>query len=465
MARLPLRDIAEKLTSAADPERVVDHALSYLEALQPDWRASIALRDPARDALVACWRREQGRLVRKDLSLPVSQLPARFVRKYLQPSAAFNGEDRRSIMARLFQTQPAYEADRSEAAQLNPIAPGSGWQSAVVLPLADQDDLIAVLVLASPRARAFTAAVVDDLQPMRHLTTLALSRRLHINGRPTPESRAQREQQQRMQAALQQQLREREAAIEAYEAHLEEMRLSSETMTRELTEFRRRAEVAEAGFSEVASKQDALEEQAAGAGEHLSEAFAQLAELQARLGDRERTLGFVREALSVLSAEEGPQDATRALVQWFGDQFEVGRVSVMRLDRGGSLRVHAACGMDPALAASAHVAVGQGVSGWVAQHRRPLLVRGRAQTAVPFTDPDSYENDSFVSVPLMHAGHLMGVLNLSNKRGGDTFTESDLERAELAGALLAATLARRTTSAPPVTRPRFEVRGAKARAA
>lgn len=464
MARLPLRDIAEKLTSAPDPESVVDHALAYLEALQPDWRASLSLRDPARDALVACWRRERGQLVRKDLSMPVDQLPARFVRKYLQPSAHFNGEDRRSLMTRLFQTQPAYEADRFEAPQLNPITPASGWQSAIVLPLADQDDLLAVLVLASPRPRAFTAAVVDELQPVRHLTALALSRRLHVNGRSTPETRAQREQQQRLQSALQQQLREREASLEAYEASIHEHTLRIEAMTRELTELRHRAMAAESDREQVERRQGALEEQAAGAGEHLSEAFAQLAETQAMLGERERTLGFVREALSVLSAEEGPQDATRALVQWFGEQFEVGRVSVMRLDRGGSLRVHAACGLDPTLAARASVAVGQGVAGWVAQHRRPLLVRDRAQATVPFTAPESYDNDSFVSVPLMHAGHLMGVLNLSNKRGGESFTESDLERAELAGALLAATLARRTATAAPVTLPRVEVRG-RARAA
>ena len=465
MARLPLRDIAEKLTSAADPESVVQHALAYLEALQTDWRASLALRDPARDALVAAWRLERGQLVRKDLALPIGELPARFVRKYLQPSAHFNGEDRRSLMARLFQTQPAYEADRFEAPQLNPIAPASGWQSAIVLPLADQDDLLAVLVLASPKARAFTAATVDELQPVRHLTTLALSRRLHMNGRPTPEMRSQREQQLRLQAALQQQLRERESAIEAYEGTLQEHTLRIESMTRELTVLRHAAQSAEADRSQVEERQAALEQQAVGAGEHLAEAYAQLAEAQATLGERERTLGFVREALSVLSAEEGPQDATRALVQWFGEQFEVGRVSVMRLEKEGALRVHAACGLDPALAARATVPVGKGVAGWVAQHRRPLLVRDRDQAAVPFTAPDTYETDSFVSVPLMHAGHLMGVLNLSNKRGGETFTESDLERAELAGALLAATLARRASSAAPVTRPRFEVRGGLSKAA
>lgn len=465
MTRLPLRDIAEQFTSATDPERVVQQALAYLEALQPDWRASLSLRDPGRDALVACWRLERGQLVRKDLSLPVAQLPARFVRKYLQPSAHFNGEDRRSLMARLFQSQPAYEADRFEAPQLNPIAPASGWQSAIVLPLADQDDLIAVLVLASPRARAFPAAVVDDLQPIRHLTTLALSRRLHMNGRPTPEMRLQREQQQRIQAALQQQLREREAAIEAYEAAVQEHTLRAQALARELAESKRAAEAALVEREQVERRQGALEEQAVGAGEHLAEAYAQLAESQAALADRERTLGFVREALSVLSAEEGPQDATRALVQWFGRQFEVGRVSVMRLEHEGSLRVHAACGLDPALAARASVPMGQGVAGWVAQHRRPLLVRERTQTVVPFTAPEDYENDSFVSVPLLHAGHLMGVLNLSNKRGGESFTESDLERAELAGALLAATLARRASTAAPVTKPRFEVRGRVARAA
>jgi hypothetical protein len=69
-------------------------------------------------------------------------------------------------------------------------------------------------------------------------------------------------------------------------------------------------------------------------------------------------------------------------------------------------------------------------------------------------------------VPLLHAGRLVGVLNLSNKHDGECFGTTDLERAELAGALLAATLARRAAPTQvPAPAGRFEVRGEAARAA
>jgi GAF domain-containing protein len=62
-----------------------------------------------------------------------------------------------------------------------------------------------------------------------------------------------------------------------------------------------------------------------------------------------------------------------------------------------------------------------------------------------------YNSDSFIVVPLLYNGHLHGVLSLSNKRDGEPFNDLDLDRASLAGAALAATLAshemaRRATS-------------------
>jgi signal transduction protein with GAF and PtsI domain len=49
---------------------------------------------------------------------------------------------------------------------------------------------------------------------------------------------------------------------------------------------------------------------------------------------------------------------------------------------------------------------------------------------------DHYNSDSFVSVPLVHRNRLLGVLNLSNKRDGKAFDETDLDRAMMASAVL-----------------------------
>ena len=68
------------------------------------------------------------------------------------------------------------------------------------------------------------------------------------------------------------------------------------------------------------------------------------------------------------------------------------------------------------------------------------------------TGVDRYNSDSFVSVPLIHQNRLLGVLNLSNKRDGKPFDETDLDRAIMASAVLSMSLGVRETAhggAPP----------------
>src|SRR5262249_51865051 len=108
---------------------------------------------------------------------------------------------------------------------------------------------------------------------------------------------------------------------------------------------------------------------------------------------------------------------------------------------GEALRMGAHRGIDPEIAHRVKVRLGQGIAGWVAHNRKPLLVQFRNEIdGVAHTDQDSYNSDSFVCVPLVHNNRLCGVLNLSNKRGGDAFDEEDLERAQIAGSILAIAL-------------------------
>jgi len=114
----------------------------------------------------------------------------------------------------------------------------------------------------------------------------------------------------------------------------------------------------------------------------------------------------------------------------------------MVLDSGrDTMRIAAQRGIDPAVASKVRVRVGQGISGWVAHNRKPLFVRVRndARDVEP-TGQDVYNSDSFITVPLINGDRVVGVLNLSNKIGGLPFDPIDLDRAMLAGSLLAMTL-------------------------
>ena len=103
--------------------------------------------------------------------------------------------------------------------------------------------------------------------------------------------------------------------------------------------------------------------------------------------------------------------------------------SVMLLE-GEELVVAAAVGNDGALGKRA--AVGDGIAGHVARTREPLLIDGRASSALfpGLVRRSSGEVRSALCVPLLERGELLGVLNLSAPAEGD-FSEYDLRAVSL----------------------------------
>ena len=83
--------------------------------------------------------------------------------------------------------------------------------------------------------------------------------------------------------------------------------------------------------------------------------------------------------------------------------------------------------------------LGQGLSSWIARARRPVLLselRGDEESESPGTRPGS-----FLSVPLVVAQDLVGVLNVGHSQPG-AFTEADRDLLAAAGAILSSILAR-----------------------
>ncbi len=455
MSKFDLRDISDKLTGSRDTEGVVDTLLAYLRAVQPDWHPTLAFYEVSRDALVRVYDRENERLRCRNIIVPVEQLPARLVRKFFHPSAFFNATDRRSLLARLFQSSPSYEPDLTEHAQIQPIAAGTPWHSCVCMPLADQEDLIAMLVIVSPRRNAFGSRAVGEIIPVKSLAAMSLARHLYARDprvAPTPIAEQAAATQQAMavqQAASQNLAAEFQTRLQELQAHSEQLAADNqhktqrlEALTREIEALDRNSSAYRHELSRVKSTLDALEEQSGAAAAHLQEAFSQLAVSQSRLGEMQRTMTFLKEVFQVLAHEHDEEEFSRTLVSWFCEHFGVDRCSLMRLeDSRESLAIFAHRGLDEAVANRVRVRLGQGIAGWVAHNKKPLFVRMKQEVSpVQATGQDAYNSDSFISVPLVFKNRLYGVLNLSNKRDGDPFDESDLERAMLAGSLLALSL-------------------------
>jgi transcriptional regulator with GAF, ATPase, and Fis domain len=436
MPKIHLRDVCDQLSAAADVEGVVDALLSFLRSSQGDWHPSLALVDTKREVVTKVWQRERGRLERRDIIVPVDQLPARLVRKFFRPSAFFNATERRSLLSRVFRTTPVYEPDRFEAAQVRPLVAPVAWHSCIIVPVADQDDLLGLLVLVSPRRNAFPTPAVETVLAMRTMAAVAIARRMHAAEHVVPEVRAAEEQSRRIQGAFEERVSQLESEASALTQENQQKNEKIEILSRELERLQHAAHGERAELDVLRQQLHALEEQGEAAGQHLHDAFSQLAITQQRLHDHHETMEFLR---GVFEAARGEHDAallSRSLVQRFCQAFNVDRCSLMRVD-DQHLHVAAHQGLDPDVAEGVRLPLGQGVAGWVARHRKPVLVRRNGDAApVRPTGVDHYNSDSFVSVPLVHRNRLLGVLNLSNKRDGKAFDETDLDRAMMASAVL-----------------------------
>ncbi|HDS02322.1 MAG TPA: response regulator [Firmicutes bacterium] len=77
------------------------------------------------------------------------------------------------------------------------------------------------------------------------------------------------------------------------------------------------------------------------------------------------------------------------------------------------------------------VRVGEGIAGWVAEHNEPLLVKDTSEEDLPVElkgERSKYLAASFISIPLVTIKKgVIGVLNVTNKEDGKSFTEEELE--------------------------------------
>ncbi len=74
--------------------------------------------------------------------------------------------------------------------------------------------------------------------------------------------------------------------------------------------------------------------------------------------------------------------------------------------------------------------LGEGIAGWVAVNRQPILIPDVYKDPRFFPGMDKvsgFKTESIICAPLISKGKVLGVIELINKKIGDEFTESDLE--------------------------------------
>lgn len=103
--------------------------------------------------------------------------------------------------------------------------------------------------------------------------------------------------------------------------------------------------------------------------------------------------------------------------------------SLMLLDKENQeLSIKAAKGLSQDIIKNARPKVGEGISGWVAKSKEPLLIKDIEKDKRFTRRGGNYHNNSLLSVPLVARDEVLGVINVNNKANRRIFKESDLDK-------------------------------------
>ena len=140
-----------------------------------------------------------------------------------------------------------------------------------------------------------------------------------------------------------------------------------------------------------------------------------------KLASREREVAFdialLNKMASRLSAADPLHAVLDEVVEFVAAVVECDSCMIYVLE-GDELVLRASKNPHPEALGRLKMRVGQGITGWVAEHRKPVVVSERAyadQRFMLFNELPEDNFQAFLSVPLVSGGELVGVINLQNR--------------------------------------------------
>ena len=101
--------------------------------------------------------------------------------------------------------------------------------------------------------------------------------------------------------------------------------------------------------------------------------------------------------------------------------------AILLVNDSGRLSIKSAQGLDPSCIRQTSIKMGEGISGWVWEHKEALLLND-IDTDTRFADrkQERYYMKSLMSVPLIVKNEVIGVININNKKSAEPFNDYDL---------------------------------------
>lgn len=155
----------------------------------------------------------------------------------------------------------------------------------------------------------------------------------------------------------------------------------------------------------------------------------------------EKALGRLHDLALFVRAEEDLRSHLRELADRAARVTEAAACSIMLLTEGegDAPRLKLWCSTEelPASAWTETTGRGESIAGRVLAQGAPLLIADiRASEFAPFARRGDALGASFICVPIAIGTHVIGVMNLSSRPGGEPFASGDLALAEIVAALI-----------------------------
>jgi hypothetical protein len=131
-----------------------------------------------------------------------------------------------------------------------------------------------------------------------------------------------------------------------------------------------------------------------------------------------------------MASENAPQAVFDSITRTCFGVFKCDRVSLMLRDRATEeLEIRAALGHDKSGGViGARQKIGQGIAGWVAEHREPLVLGETVDASrFPGFEPKKSGLTAALVVPIVVRDELVGVISLSSREPGNAYDQQDLQ--------------------------------------
>jgi len=136
------------------------------------------------------------------------------------------------------------------------------------------------------------------------------------------------------------------------------------------------------------------------------------------VADGDLDIGFLQEVATRLSLAPPLHEVLREVVRFAAGVVECDSCFVYVLEKD-ELVLRASKNPHPEIIDRLKLKLGEGITGWVAEHREPAAVPQNAMKDPRFkffNDLPEDRFEAFLSVPLMSRGRLVGVINLQNRK-------------------------------------------------